>query len=115
MAYLGVIAAHTVNGVAEIHSSIIRETVFKDFADMWPDKFANVTNGVTQRRWLAFCNPPLRRLISDRLGSEAWIKCALQLAPLLQLHRDVTSKHDHVTLLAMLLFVVLFANIATTA
>jgi Carbohydrate phosphorylase len=76
MAYLGVIAAHTVNGVAEIHSGIIKESLFKDFAEMWPDKFANVTNGVTQRRWLAFCNEPLRRLLSKTLGSEAWIKYA---------------------------------------
>ena len=76
MAYLGVIASHTVNGVAEIHSGIIKETVFKDFADMWPEKFTNVTNGVTQRRWLAFCNEPLRQLLTRRLGSDAWIKCA---------------------------------------
>jgi hypothetical protein len=75
MAFLGVITAHTVNGVAEIHSRILREELFKDFAEVWPDKFTNVTNGVTQRRWLAFCNEPLRRLISQRLGSEDWIKC----------------------------------------
>lgn len=80
MAYLGVIASHTVNGVAEIHSDIIKETVFKDFAELWPEKFTNVTNGVTQRRWLAFCNEPLRELISRRLGSDAWIKCAPLLA-----------------------------------
>lgn len=52
---------------------------------MWPDKFTNVTNGVTQRRWLAFCNEPLRRLISKRLGSDAWIKCA----PILSLMNDI--------------------------
>jgi hypothetical protein len=75
MAYLGVIASHTVNGVAAIHSEIIRETVFKDFAELWPGKFTNVTNGVTQRRWLAFSNPALRQLLTKRLGSEAWIKC----------------------------------------
>lgn len=75
MAYLGVITAHTVNGVAAIHSDILREDLFREFAELWPDKFTNVTNGVTQRRWLAFCNEPLRELISERLGSEAWIRC----------------------------------------
>jgi hypothetical protein len=73
MAYLAVVASHTVNGVAEIHSNIIKETVFKDFADLWPHKFQNKTNGVTPRRWLAFCNPSLRELISDTLATDAWI------------------------------------------
>ena len=73
MAYLAVVASHTVNGVAAIHSDIIRNTIFKDFADLWPEKFQNKTNGVTPRRWLAFCNPPLRSLITDTLGTDAWI------------------------------------------
>lgn len=73
MAYLAVVASHTVNGVAAIHSEIIRNTIFKDFADLWPEKFQNKTNGVTPRRWLAFCNPPLRQLITDTLGTDAWI------------------------------------------
>ena len=73
MAYLAVVASHTVNGVAAIHSDIIRNTIFKDFADLWPEKFQNKTNGVTPRRWLAFCNPPLRALITDTLGTDAWI------------------------------------------
>ncbi|KAF5838571.1 phosphorylase, glycogen [Dunaliella salina] len=73
MAYLGVVCAHTVNGVAAIHSDIIKNTIFKDFYTLWPEKFQNKTNGVTQRRWLAFCNPPLRKLISTTLGNEDWI------------------------------------------
>ena len=73
MAYLAVVASHTVNGVAAIHSDIIRNTIFKDFADLWPEKFQNKTNGVTPRRWLAFCNPPLRQLITNTLGTDAWI------------------------------------------
>ena len=73
MAYLAVVASHTVNGVAAIHSDIIRNTIFKDFADLWPCKFQNKTNGVTPRRWLAFCNPPLRQLITDTLGTDDWI------------------------------------------
>ncbi|GMH36665.1 hypothetical protein BSKO_04538 [Bryopsis sp. KO-2023] len=74
MAYLAVVASHTVNGVAAIHSGLIKETIFKEFYDVWPHKFQNKTNGVTQRRWLAFCNPPLRRLITDTIGTDAWIK-----------------------------------------
>jgi starch phosphorylase len=73
MAYLAVVASHTVNGVAAIHSDIICNTIFKDFADLWPEKFQNKTNGVTPRRWLAFCNPPLRALITDTLGTDAWV------------------------------------------
>lgn len=74
MAYLAVVASHTVNGVAAIHSGLIKETIFKEFYNVWPDKFQNKTNGVTQRRWLAFCNPPLRQLITDTIGTDAWIK-----------------------------------------
>eukprot|EP00951_Prasinocladus_malaysianus_P034661 scaffold351276_cov35-Prasinocladus_malaysianus.AAC.1 len=80
MAYMALVASHTVNGVAAIHSDIIKKEVkrqgprtFKEFYDLWPEKFQNKTNGVTQRRWLAFCNPGLRKLISDKLGNEEWI------------------------------------------
>ena len=73
MAYLAIVASHSVNGVAAIHSKIIKNTIFKDFADFWPQRFQNKTNGVTPRRWLAFCNPPLRQLISDTLGTDDWI------------------------------------------
>lgn len=85
MAYLAVVASHTVNGVAAIHSDIIKETIFKDFYNLWPHKFQNKTNGVTPRRWLAFCNAPLRRLITNTLGSEAWINNLdfLQVHPVL--------------------------------
>lgn len=74
MAYLAVVASHTVNGVAAIHSDIIKNTIFKRFYELWPHKFQNKTNGVTQRRWLAFCNPPLRDLITKALGSQEWIR-----------------------------------------
>lgn len=73
MAYLALVASHTVNGVAAIHSDIIKNGIFKDFASIWPDKFQNKTNGVTPRRWLAFCNPPLRDLLSETLGTDDWI------------------------------------------
>ena len=73
MAYLAIVASHSVNGVAAIHSEIIKNTIFKDFADFWPKRFQNKTNGVTPRRWLAFCNPPLRQLITETLGTETWV------------------------------------------
>jgi len=87
MAYLAVVASHSVNGVAAIHSEIIKETIFNDFYKLWPEKFQNKTNGVTQRRWLAFCNPPLRQLITSKLGSDHWIKDLYQLKGLAQ-HAD---------------------------
>ena len=66
------VACHTVNGVAAIHSSLIKSTLFKDFAELYPGKFKNKTNGVTSRRWLAFCNPGLSSLITESLGTDGW-------------------------------------------
>ncbi|GBG72478.1 hypothetical protein CBR_g12053 [Chara braunii] len=73
MANLCVIAGHTVNGVAEIHSDIVKDEVFNDFYKMWPDKFQNKTNGVTPRRWIRFCNPELSEVITRWLGTEQWV------------------------------------------
>ena len=73
MAYLAIVASYTVNGVAAIHSEIIKNTIFKDFAELWPEKFQNKTNGVTPRRWLAFCNTPMRELLTQTLGGDEWI------------------------------------------
>ena len=72
MAYLAIVASFSVNGVAELHSELLRQGLFKDFHEMWPEKFNNKTNGVTQRRWLAACNPGLRALISEVIG-DGWI------------------------------------------
>jgi len=72
MAYLAIVGSFSVNGVAELHSRLLKQGLFHDFAVLWPDKFNNKTNGVTQRRWLAACNPGLATLISDRIGSD-WI------------------------------------------
>lgn len=74
MAYLAIVASHTVNGVAAIHSDLIKTTIFRGFYEIWPEKFQNKTNGVTQRRWLAFCNPPLRNLVTEMLGTGEWVK-----------------------------------------
>ena len=76
-----------VNGVAAIHSELIKETIFKDFYEVWPEKFQNKTNGVTQRRWLALCNPGLRSAISEALGTEEWIT-QLDLLQGLRKHAD---------------------------
>ncbi len=73
MAHLATVGSHHVNGVAELHSRLLRETVLRDFAELWPERFSNVTNGVTPRRFLALANPRLAELISDAIG-ERWIK-----------------------------------------
>ena len=69
MARLSVYATHAVNGVAEIHSELLKRTVFHHFYELYPDRFTNVTNGVTQRRWLLLCDPELSRLIAGRIGT----------------------------------------------
>jgi starch phosphorylase len=71
MAYLSVVGSHRVNGVAKLHSRLMRETIFSDFAQLWPDRFTNVTNGIAVRRWLKQANPLLSSLLTEKLGS-AW-------------------------------------------
>ncbi len=68
MANLAVIASHTVNGVSHLHSEIIKKSIFKDFAELWPNKFTNVTNGIAHRRWLCQSNPELSALLTDCIG-----------------------------------------------
>lgn len=70
MAHLSIVGSHAVNGVAAIHSEILKKTIFKDFFEMWPDKFQNKTNGITPRRWLLLCNPGLSDLICDKIGED---------------------------------------------
>lgn len=75
MAYLAVIGSHKVNGVAELHSDLIKTTIFKDFVKIYgPDKFTNVTNGITPRRWLHQANPRLSELIASKLGGYEFLK-----------------------------------------
>ena len=71
MAHLAVIGSHKVNGVAKLHSELMQKTIFAGFAQMFPDRFINVTNGITVRRWLKQSNVRLSRLLTERLGS-AW-------------------------------------------
>jgi len=72
MAHLAIVGSHTVNGVAELHSRLLRSNLAPDFAELWPDRFTNVTNGITPRRWLKACNPGLAAAITQRLG-EDWV------------------------------------------
>jgi starch phosphorylase len=71
MAHLAVFASHTVNGVAKLHSELMKQTIFSDFAELYPDRFTNVTNGIAVRRWLKQSNPGLSALLTERLG-HAW-------------------------------------------
>jgi len=71
MAHLAVVGSHSVNGVAKLHSKLLRESLLKDFYEIWPEKFNNKTNGITQRRWLKQANPALAKLITETIGS-AW-------------------------------------------
>ena len=73
MANLACVGSHAVNGVADLHSQLLKQSLMKDFCDMWPEKFSNKTNGVTPRRWLALTNPRLAALICEAIG-DAWIK-----------------------------------------
>ena len=68
MAHLAIVGSHSVNGVAELHSRILKEDMFREFSSIFPGKFINVTNGITQRRWLLQSNPGLSSLISSKIG-----------------------------------------------
>jgi starch phosphorylase len=81
MAHLACLGSFAVNGVAELHSRLLREHTLHDFAEMWPDKFQNKTNGVTPRRFLRLANPRLSELVTSRIG-DAWVRDLDQLAKL---------------------------------
>jgi starch phosphorylase len=81
MAHLAAVGSHRVNGVARMHSEMLKNLVMKDFAEMWPHKFCNVTNGVTPRRFVAVSNPELTALISGRIG-DGWLRDLEQLRKL---------------------------------
>jgi starch phosphorylase len=81
MAHLATVASHHVNGVAALHSELVRTDLFPEFAALWPDKFTNVTNGVTPRRWLALANPQLSSLLNETIG-DGWVRDLDQLRQL---------------------------------
>ncbi|MGF1547317.1 MAG: glycogen/starch/alpha-glucan phosphorylase [Thiotrichales bacterium] len=72
MAYLAIVGSFSVNGVAELHSQLLKEGMFREFYALWPKKFNNKTNGVTPRRWLAACNPALAELVTEKIGA-GWV------------------------------------------
>ena len=72
MAHLAVVGSHSVNGVAALHTRLLKESLMRDFYDLWPLKFNNKTNGITQRRWLKQANPALSRLITETIG-DRWV------------------------------------------
>ncbi|HKA07852.1 MAG TPA: glycogen/starch/alpha-glucan phosphorylase, partial [Gemmataceae bacterium] len=87
MANLAIVGSHSTNGVAAIHSDLLRKTTVKDLAEVFPDRFNNKTNGVTPRRWLLLANPALSAAITDAIGNE-WITDLTQLAKLKPLAND---------------------------
>ena len=87
MANLSVIASHTVNGVSALHSDIIKDSIFKDFYEIYPEKFTNVTNGIAHRRWLCQSNPELCGLLNDCIG-DGYVYDAAQLIKFKQFEND---------------------------
>ena len=87
MAHLAIVGSHKVNGVAALHTDLMRQTIFADFHRLWPDKIVNVTNGITPRRWLNQANPGLAGLISASIG-KGWVKNLADLKRLAPLAED---------------------------
>lgn len=83
MAWLAVVVSHKVNGVSALHSKLMTESLFADFARIFPLRFTNVTNGVTARRWLALANPPLAKVLDENIG-DSWRTKLMQLGELKQ-------------------------------
>jgi starch phosphorylase len=93
MSHLAIYGSHKVNGVAELHTDILKRKLFKDFFEMFPDKFVNVTNGVTQRRWLLNANPLLSDFIAKRIGKE-WVRDFSQIEKLGAFASDKNSQEE---------------------
>jgi starch phosphorylase len=87
MAYLAIVGSHKVNGVAKLHSELMKTTIFRDFARLFPDRFINITNGVTPRRWLNHSNPGLSSLITRAIGPQ-WVADLSRLKELEPLAED---------------------------
>ena len=93
MAHLATVGSHHVNGVARLHSELLVKTVMQDFAELWPGKFLNVTNGVTPRRFVAVSNPPLAELITRRIG-DGWLRDLDRLRKLEPLADDAAFQDE---------------------
>ena len=93
MAHLACVGSHTVNGVAELHTKLLKEQLFPDFVDLWPEKFLNITNGVTPRRFLLLSNPFLSQLITKKIG-RGWITNLYELQKLSDFAKDPEFQKD---------------------
>ncbi len=93
MAHLAIYGCHQINGVAELHTHILKNQIFKDFYELFPEKFINITNGVTQRRWLYNCNPLLSQFITKRIG-KGWITEFTQIEKLAPFASDPQSQKE---------------------
>jgi starch phosphorylase len=92
MANLAIIGSHHINGVAELHTEILKHYIFKDFFEIYPERFINVTNGVTQRRWLLNCNKELSEFITERIGNK-WIEDFTEIQKLDAFTKDEESQN----------------------
>ena len=92
MAFLSVVGSHSVNGVAALHTKLLKERLLKDFAELYPDRFNNKTNGITPRRWLLGCNPDLSDLVTSVVGEE-WITDLSKLRGLEKVAEDPSFQH----------------------
>lgn len=98
MARLAVYASSYTNGVAWIHTEILKDDVLKDWYAIYPERFQNKTNGVTQRRWLGLCNPQLSELISDKIGTK-WVRNLDELSKLNdKIDEDLVKKFNAIKL-----------------
>jgi starch phosphorylase len=93
MANLACVCSHTINGVAALHSELLKETVLRDFYELFPEKFCNKTNGVTPRRWMVLSNPRLTKLMSSRIG-DSWIKHLEDMKQLEPLAEDTGFREE---------------------
>ncbi|MBW4515768.1 MAG: glycogen/starch/alpha-glucan phosphorylase [Timaviella obliquedivisa GSE-PSE-MK23-08B] len=93
MAYLACVGSHTINGVAALHSDLLKQTTLRDFYEMYPEKFTNVTNGVTPRRFMVLSNPRLTNLITHKIG-DGWIKNLEELRKLENFIHDGNFRNE---------------------
>jgi starch phosphorylase len=93
MANLAIVGSHSINGVAALHTEILKNQVFKDFYEEFPERFINVTNGVTQRRWLLHCNPELAKFLTKRIG-DGWITDFPQIKKIAAFAGDAASQEE---------------------
>jgi len=91
MAHLACVGSHAINGVAELHSELLKQDVLKDFYELWPERFGNKTNGVTPRRWMVLSNPRLAGLLCKSIG-EGWIKNLADISKLEPLAEDAAFR-----------------------